>query len=293
MNRWRVLGVPIRLHPLFILIFLTAVVTGFFVEIMVLFVVVFIHEIGHAAAAIGFGWRVREIQLLPFGGVAVVDEFANIHPLQVIVVSIAGPLQHVWMATFAYLMMTAGWWSSYWALYFIHVNVMIGLFNLIPVHPLDGGKILQAMLSLFFSYYRTLSITAWIGFVSSIAILTRCLINSFQGSFPLNLFVIGLFLLFSNWYLWRDIPYHFIRFLMHRSSGDVFREEEKRPITPIVVAGKEKLYHVLQMFKQQHAHVIYVTGSFGEIQAIMPETKLIDAFFDKSKSTSAVSDLFM
>lgn len=53
---------------------LISVLTGYFIETVTLFGIVFIHEMGHVVAAKSFGWRVKEVQLLPFGGVAVVEE---------------------------------------------------------------------------------------------------------------------------------------------------------------------------------------------------------------------------
>lgn len=280
---------PVRLHPLFLLVMFTAVLTGYFLEMIILFAVVLIHELGHVAAAKSFGWRIKEIQLLPFGGAAVADEYANTHPIETIVVSLAGPLQHVWLILFSHFMMALELWTAHWGTYFIQVNLMIGMFNFIPIHPLDGGKILQALLSLILPYYRSLTITAWLGFAISSAMVTYCAIRSFQGDVPLNLFVISLFLLFSNWYLWRQSSYHFIRFLLYRMQAEL----KNKPVTPLIVSGKEKIHRVLQRYKQQEQHIIYVTGPIGEIRAVMPETKLIEAYFSKSKSGRAVSDFFV
>lgn len=291
MSKLKLFGIPVRFHPLFVLVLMTAAVTGYFMEIIILFAVVLIHEIGHAGAAKSFGWRVREIQLLPFGGAMVVDEHANIHPWETIAVSLAGPLQHVWMIAMSYVMTNAGLWDPAWGAYFMQVNMMIGLFNFIPVHPLDGGKIVQALLSLLLPYYRSLSITVWLGFASSTAILFYCLFISLQQKFPLNLFIIGVFLFFSNWSMRRNLPYHFLRFLIARAGRR--QSSAHHRLTPIIVGSNDNIHHVLQRYKQQHEHVIYVTGPVGDIRAVLPEKILLEAYFNNRKTSRAVSDLFM
>ena len=71
--------------------------TGYFLEAITLFGIVLIHELGHLTAAKGFGWRVQEVQLLPFGGVLIVDELGTTSTREELIVALAGPLQHVWM----------------------------------------------------------------------------------------------------------------------------------------------------------------------------------------------------
>lgn len=88
---------PVRIHPLFWLIVCSAVWTGYFIEIITLFVLVLIHELGHAAAAGAFGWRVDSIELLPFGGVVKTDEWGTVPSREEMTVALAGPFQHILM----------------------------------------------------------------------------------------------------------------------------------------------------------------------------------------------------
>ena len=76
---------------------MASIVTGYFVELITLFAIVFVHELGHVAAARGFGWNVLEVKLLPFGGVAEVEEAGSLPSKEEAIVAIAGPLQNLWM----------------------------------------------------------------------------------------------------------------------------------------------------------------------------------------------------
>ena len=76
MIKWR--GISFRLHPLFVLVMLASVVTGRFAELITLFAIVLWHELGHLFAALRYGWTVKEVKLLPFGGVLEVEDAGSI-----------------------------------------------------------------------------------------------------------------------------------------------------------------------------------------------------------------------
>src|SRR5690606_937035 len=137
-------------------------------ELITLFGIVTVHELGHAVAAKSYGWKVSEIRLLPFGGVMVVDEQDNVNAMQEIVVALCGPLQNAVMIGVALPLRAIGVWESEWADYFIQANMMIALFNLLPVLPLDGGRILQALLHRTYAYYRIIVAGAWISMLASL-----------------------------------------------------------------------------------------------------------------------------
>ena len=135
---------------------MASIVTGYFVELITLFAIVFVHELGHVAAARGLGWNVLEVKLLPFGGVAEVEEAGSLPSKEEAIVAIAGPLQNLWMGILAWSFGQLGVWNGDWSDYVWRANLMIGLFNLLPILPLDGGKLMQAALSQTLAFHQTL-----------------------------------------------------------------------------------------------------------------------------------------
>jgi stage IV sporulation protein FB len=289
--RWQ--GTLYRFHPLFTLVMLFSALTGYLLEALTLFGIVFIHEMGHAAAAKGLGWKVREVQLLPFGGVAVVDELGTVPLHEELIVALAGPFQHAWMILFALLMKTVAPSSLEWWNYFIEVNLMIGLFNLLPVLPLDGGRVLQCLFGYIMSYHRTLWMTTWLSLTLSAFVISFAIYGLFTNRLPLNLLVIGLFLLISNWYSYRQLPFLFFRFLMSRGQRVSRLMMSGTLAQPIVVARQQKISDILKLFMREKYHLIYVMNEKGRIQAILPEQQLVSGFLDGKKPGSAVSELFM
>lgn len=109
-----------------------------------LFGSVVLHELGHALAARRFGIGTAHITLYPFGGVAAIRELPD-DPAKELVIALAGPAVN-------FLLVAAFGWA--WALFgggtfvaLIGMNLVMGLFNLIPAFPMDGGRVLRAVLA--------------------------------------------------------------------------------------------------------------------------------------------------
>lgn len=156
MQLGRIIGIPIHLHWSFLglmgIFGVSALVSGGVAELatttvleVVLFSTVLLHELGHAFAARGFGITTRDITLYPFGGVAALERMPQ-EPRQELVIAFAGPLVNLVLFTlFGAVWAATGLWvfAGIAAL-----NALMGLFNLIPAFPMDGGRVLRAALAL-------------------------------------------------------------------------------------------------------------------------------------------------
>ncbi|WP_246131897.1 M50 family metallopeptidase [Paenibacillus hemerocallicola] len=286
-------GIVFRLHPLFSLMMLVSVATGFFVELLTLFVIVLIHELGHVAAAKSFGWNVIRVELLPFGGVAETEDRGRSSAFQEAAVALAGPLQNAWMALFAVVMSRLGIWDSGWCDYFMTANMMIGLFNLLPVLPLDGGKVMQALMSRWLPYYRTLLLCSLVSLLLAAVLAAAALLGIRSSGIHLNLLVIALFLVYSNWYSYRNVGFQFMRFLMNREPVMERLIDRGTLAQPIVIYRHRKIAEVVRLFMRDKYHLVYILNDGGRIQAVLPEQKLLYAYFQLNRPGSAVSDVFV
>jgi len=272
---------------------LASVVTGRFAELITLFAIVLWHELGHLFAALRYGWTVKEVKLLPFGGVLEVEDAGSIPAGQEARVALAGPAQNVLLAGIGFALGYLGWIDKEWADDFVRANALIGLFNLLPVLPLDGGKIFQSWLSLQLPYHRTLLWSARISLVFSAATVAAALYPLARGGLlHLNLLAVGAFLCASNWTYYRNVPFLFLRFLVRRSERAEQHFDRGKLSRPIVIAENRALARILQLFMREQYHLVYVMRQ-GKIVRVVPEKTIIDGFLGRLTAGNADLRFFM
>lgn len=141
-------GIPIRLHISLLIaagiIMLLAAGAGVnilavLILVLGLFGSVALHELGHSLVARAKGGYIHEIVLYPFGGAAKISNIPR-EPKDEILVALAGPAVSLVLAII--------FWQIPWLYYFALVNLMLFLFNVLPVFPMDGGRVLRAGLTL-------------------------------------------------------------------------------------------------------------------------------------------------
>lgn len=186
-------GIPIRIHITFPLILIWAAFQygqgqanwakgALFGVIftLFLFVGVLLHELAHSLVALQFGAQVREIVLFPLGGVAQMESLPE-RPWQELLMALAGPVTSavvggvLGIATLFFLPLRL--WASFlraigtgmglqWAYllpYLAFTNLLLAGFNLIPAFPMDGGRVLRALLATAMPYGRATAIAVAVG----------------------------------------------------------------------------------------------------------------------------------
>lgn len=182
MKAFRLLGVPVRLHFTFILLLIFLIVTdlgaessgSFALFIIGLFASVLLHELSHAMVAKAFQVQTEEIVMFPIGGVSRMKQ--DLPPTQELWISLAGPVSNIVIAgaLFAYLAAT-GQGMDFKLSEMLQPtnngliprlafgNLLLAGFNLLPAFPMDGGRILRALLSFIRPKDEATRMAAWMG----------------------------------------------------------------------------------------------------------------------------------
>ncbi|MEH7012325.1 M50 family metallopeptidase [Neobacillus niacini] len=284
MNRVIYLLQHVYIHPLLWIVIAISIATAHFVEVCLLIGIIFIHEMGHAAAASFFSWRIKKITILPFGGVAEMEEHGNRPLKEEAIVVLAGPLQHIWMVALAYTLFSFELIPEDLYLLFYHYNIMIFIFNLFPVWPLDGGKLIFMLLSLKKSFPIAHRLTLIISFVS-IGIFS--ILTLLSAPEQINVWIIVGFLLFSLYHEWKQRRYIFMRFLLERYYG---KKSDLQALKPIQANEQDLLIDVLEKFQRGCKHPIIVESD-GKEKGMLDENELLHAYFSEKRLTDKISDL--
>ncbi|WP_074011224.1 M50 family metallopeptidase [Numidum massiliense] len=277
-----------RIHPCFWLVVILAVWGGYFVEIATLFALVIIHELGHVSAARYFRWRMTEVELLPFGGVAKTDEWGTVPAREEILVAIAGPAYNGAMIVFGAICYVSGLWTPDWSRYFVTANLWLGGFNLLPVYPLDGGRILQALLSYKWPYRACIVWTLRLSVAAAAVMVVVSFAPALFGAPPLvNLLLLALFLLLANVRMWRKKEYQFMRFLAQRlvQTNEVCKQ------CILLTSTEETLWSVVKKLKKEECHVIVVRDCHGDIRRILTEETVLRHLFGPASPHSTLGEL--
>ncbi|MDX1578882.1 MAG: site-2 protease family protein [Gemmatimonadota bacterium] len=191
MRRWsarigRIAGIDLYVHATFLLIVgwvaweayrargSWADALGGVVFILCLFGIIVLHELGHALTARRYGIGTKDITLLPIGGVARLERMPD-EPLQELWVALAGPAVNVVLAILFFAALQIGLGGGLHDLgeaasvtggfleQMFWVNVALVVFNMLPAFPMDGGRVLRALLALRLDRVRATDIAAGIG----------------------------------------------------------------------------------------------------------------------------------
>ena len=180
----RISGIDVNVHATFILLVLWIGITYWIAEnsilyalngiiyILALFLCVLLHEFGHALAARKFKIDTRDITLLPIGGVARLEKMPD-DPKEELIVALAGPSVNliIGVALLAVIILTSGisilidltMTDGLFLGRLMVINFLLAGFNLIPAFPMDGGRVLRALLATRLEYTRATQIAANFG----------------------------------------------------------------------------------------------------------------------------------
>lgn len=274
--------VNIHIHPILILFICISMITGTFITLMIVLVIVLWHELGHYVAARYYKWRVDSIMLWVFGGVMKTDETYYRSIKEECIVTIAGPIQHVFIFVTIYLLSRGSMLPESIIQEAYDFNWMILLFNLLPISPLDGGKLLFLIQSAIMPYYLAFRRTIIFSMLTCTGML---IMQYFWLPFTWSAFALGIFLLLENYRAWKEQLYVLIRFLLFRSERKVVDSYEH-----IVESEEATLMRIFQKWKRNKTHHMYIKQQ-GHAPYIVDEPYCLDAYFNQRYIKESIGEI--
>ena len=189
---------------------ISAILTGLFKECLILLFIIIMHELGHVMMIKHYNYALKEIAILPFGGVSKINKDLNSSINEEIIISLAG----IFMQLILFVIISFLTFHNYIDkdIYniFKKYNFSILIFNLLPIIPLDGSIFIKSLLEKYFSFYLAQKIIIIISFIFlSIFIY-------FNYYFSLNNYLIAIFLFYKIYNYIKELKYLKNRFLLER-----------------------------------------------------------------------------
>ena len=209
-------SLKIEFHRTYLIMALGFILTGHYLNLIVFTSLILIHELGHYLMARIMKFNVEKIIIYPYGGLTKISDMINRDISEELLIATFGVIMQYLFYLLIKLSYTQGIIREYtYNLYTIYSNQMI-FFNLLPIYPLDGSKILNLILDKYLPYYKSNLVTV---LISLITILTIILTSIYKSSYS-NIMVMTLLLTYLyKFYSKRKYLYN--RFLLERYLYDI------------------------------------------------------------------------
>ncbi len=262
----------IKLNVFFILFLFASYFIGWFQQSLILFASVMLHEIGHVAAARSMGMKVYEVELLPYGGVARMEGLSKYGGFAEASVAVAGPAVSLALAIACYLL------KGYSELFVFsyNYNLIICLFNLTPVIPLDGGRIARNVMVYFMGYIQATRILSLAGKASAFVLAGLNIRMFVLGSSSAALLLAAIFIYIGTYKEEKSSSYYYLftgnstkakLTEMGKIRRRLIRIREDAPIKQAIDS--------LSPVTLCHAEVV---DTAGHIRRVLNEQEILDGF---------------
>lgn len=288
-----VLGIPIRIHVTFLLILIwfgmaaaaaSRNVPREIAFVLALFACVALHELGHAAMARRFGVRTREIVLYPIGGVARLESMPG--GWAELLIALAGPAVNVVLAAGAALMLSASrvphpfqealpWQNTGLVQKLLWANITLVVFNMIPAFPMDGGRVLRAVLALGLGQQRATRIAAFIGQVIAGVFIVGGIV---QANFFLAF--IGLFVFLG--------ASQEVAFQTRRQAVAGHSAREAMITKFETLAPQDTLGRAAELLLATHQQDFPVLDAWQRVAGVLPRAQLLEGLARSGRDTTVL-----
>ncbi|EOC99818.1 M50 family metallopeptidase [Caldisalinibacter kiritimatiensis] len=245
---------------------------GYLTEITVIILTVTMHEISHVLAANKLDVKVKEFEIFPFGGVAKLDSIIGPDPNIEIKVALVGPMVNFLLALIFMLI------NHFLSIEFIELllkcNFYMGVFNLLPILPLDGGRILRGVLSYVLGFRKATRILTYIAYGFSVLfIILGTYIYSIKEN-GLYIILIAIFLFIAANKEKRMAAFIFIKEVTEKKQQLLKKRVMKTQ--HLIVFKSAPVNLVLKNFLPKKFHIIIIIDDNGNIIGTINEIDLLN-----------------
>lgn len=228
----RFLKVSIEIHPLFYLFMILSVMTGYMKDFFFIMLLILIHECGHLGMALFYHWNVECVKLLPLGGLTIFKEDINRPLKEELMIVLAGPSIQI-----LFYLLVCNIISDP---VFGHYHTLTLLFNLLPIVPLDGSKIINILMNYRYPFLKSYRLMLWLSIIMMLLLVVLLWYFPFNMMFILIIVFLGIEVIRS----FKKQYYIFNRFLLERYQKRYFFHKRRVVRNGFEREMKRDYYHI-------------------------------------------------
>lgn len=195
------------IHPFTLIYLLISVLNNNFFNYISALIIVCVHEYGHYYFAKKFDFEIDKVEIFPFGAFLSVNDYGVHHICEELIMLMAGLAVH--LPIYFIIEIFIG------SQYLLEVNRLVFIFNLLPIYPLDGSKILLLLLSLVKDYYQAIKLQIKISLLSLSILIV--LYNK------IGYLLVYFYLLYANYEYIKEFRYMIIRLYLNRLHQNQYK----------------------------------------------------------------------
>ncbi|MFA5527338.1 MAG: site-2 protease family protein [Peptostreptococcales bacterium] len=232
------------------------------------FVFTFSHEMMHYLVAKGCHYKISKVKLKIWGGALEMDDYL-IKPSHEMLILIVGPLFNLIMALIVIILQIK--WSHPILEEILFINLSLGIFNLIPIAPLDGGKIIRLYLSYFIGYGKAIKISLFISKIFAILLIIA-------GVYLLNydFSYIIMCLVGMNIYVASQVESNFLFYKIVR----YMENNEVKTDTIVVCREHKNIKHAMDTFSPGKSRRFTIVNEKGQYKGQLSENDILKGLFN-------------
>lgn len=279
----KIKSILINVDILIVPLVLIAVVKNFFIQYLITMAFIMAHELGHIVVAIISGAKVYRLRILPVGLNAVIDD-SSCGKYSKIFIYLAGPCISLMFAITIYILYACHFVSKELSVG-VFINMWLAFFNLLPILPLDGGKIAMEILSEHFGIYKASKQLHIISLIVAIIIICLGLVVFWKSLYNVSIVLVGIYILLCMKVSKKETAFMNIKNFVFRRSRVI--KKGIYPAREIVVMKNVKLSEVIKAIDYANRfHIINVLDDDLRIIKVMTEQEILDALMVNSIDTT-------
>lgn len=264
----------IKVNILFLILLIILFYYGYIEYAFISFSIVIIHEMSHSIVSILLGYKIEDIEIFPFGGVVKLDKLIGVNPNHEILIAGAGPLSNIIMALTSYLIVVKYSLNNDLILYFIYANIIITITNLLPILPLDGGRIVRAYLSFLIGMKASTKVIIFISKIVSCALFVSGIILFKYNKLNIFISFVAIFLYVSVKREKEMAVFIFMNEIIEKKQY-LFKKGVLRT-KQLVALKNASIKSVIYKFRPQKYHIVTVLDGNCNVIGVLTESEIIE-----------------
>ena len=222
----------------------------------------------------------------PLGATLEIEDYEGLEINDEILICLAGPIFNIAMAIVSIFLFNQYDKDIFMKIF--EINIVLGVFNLIPAHPLDGAKIWRAILSKFFIYKKAHKIVMMTSFCMSVFIIIIGSLLMFESITSVNLVFIGILMIFTSYSIKERTMYIVLDQIISKNKR--FKEIRYIENKDISVYWKEDFIKLLSMIERNKFNTFYILNDKMEYLYDLREDEVVEIL--KTNGNMSLEDYY-